>query len=172
VAELTIEIPDREFFKPSEVCEIVRIQPYVLRSWEQEFPRLGVARTPGASRTYRRSDVELALRIKQLVFSEGLTLAGARRRLDSAEEPGAPPAPMAAPVQNETRARVAAIRQELRDLADMLSSAPGRGPAARAEDQRGVPEVAVQTAGSWPAAKPGPAVPTSAAKPKGGSRSR
>ena len=57
------------------------MQAYVLRSWEAEFPDLGVAKTAAGPRVYRRADVERVLRIKQLVFVDGLTLAGARRRL-------------------------------------------------------------------------------------------
>ena len=74
--------PKRELFKAADVCEVVQIQPYVLRSWEAEFPQIGQAPAGGGPRLYRRSDVELVLRIKQLVFDEGLTLSGARRRLD------------------------------------------------------------------------------------------
>jgi DNA-binding transcriptional MerR regulator len=74
--------PKRELFKAAEVCEVVQVQPYVLRSWEAEFPHIGQAPAGGGPRLYRRSDVELVLRIKQLVFEEGLTLAGARRRLE------------------------------------------------------------------------------------------
>jgi DNA-binding transcriptional MerR regulator len=60
----------------------VQVQPYVLRSWEAEFPHIGQAPAGGGPRLYRRSDIELVLRIKQLVFEEGLTLSGARRRLE------------------------------------------------------------------------------------------
>ena len=74
--------PKRELFKAADVCEVVQVQPYVLRSWEAEFPQIGQAPASGGPRLYRRSDVELVLRIKQLVFEEGLTLSGARRRLD------------------------------------------------------------------------------------------
>src|SRR3990167_3567853 len=74
--------PKRELFKAAEVCEVVQVQPYVLRSWEAEFPQIGQVPAAGGPRLYRRSDVELVLRIKQLVFDEGLTLSGARRRLD------------------------------------------------------------------------------------------
>jgi DNA-binding transcriptional MerR regulator len=76
------EIPKRALFKASEVCEIAAIQPYVLRSWEGEFPDLGVSKSDGGPRVYRRTDVERVLRIKHLVFSDGLTLAGVRRRID------------------------------------------------------------------------------------------
>ncbi len=81
--------PKRELFKAAEVCEVVQVQPYVLRSWEAEFPQIGQAPAGGGPRLYRRSDVELVLRIKQLVFDEGLTLSGARRRLgEDNETPG------------------------------------------------------------------------------------
>ena len=83
--------PKRELFKAADVCEVVQVQPYVLRSWEAEFPQIGQVPAGGGPRLYRRSDVELVLRIKQLVFEEGLTLSGARRRLeeDSGERNGA-----------------------------------------------------------------------------------
>lgn len=74
--------PKRELFKAAEVCEVVQVQPYVLRSWEAEFPQIGQMPAGGGPRLYRRSDVDLVLRIKQLVFDEGLTLSGARKRLD------------------------------------------------------------------------------------------
>ncbi|MEY4634705.1 MAG: hypothetical protein RJA55_503 [Acidobacteriota bacterium] len=74
--------PKRELFKAADVCEVVQVQPYVLRSWEAEFPQIGQVPAGGGPRLYRRVDVELVLRIKQLVFEEGLTLSGARRRLD------------------------------------------------------------------------------------------
>ena len=76
-----IVIPDKSAFKASDVCEIARIQPYVLRSWENEFPELGVSRTPGGPRVYRKTDVERVLQIRHLVLAEGLTLAGVRRKL-------------------------------------------------------------------------------------------
>jgi DNA-binding transcriptional MerR regulator len=77
----------RELFKAPEVCEMAQVQPYVLRTWEAEFPSLGQGSGSGA-RVYRRADVEKVLQIKQLVFGEGLTLAGVRRRLE--EEHGTP----------------------------------------------------------------------------------
>ena len=81
--------PKRELFKAAEVCEVVQVQPYVLRSWEAEFPQIGQAPAGGGPRLYRRADVEMVLRIKSLVFGEGLTLAGARRRLEEDGEPTA-----------------------------------------------------------------------------------
>jgi len=126
-----VVVPDRAAFKPAEVCELLGIAPYVLRSWENEFKDLGVAKTPGGARVYRRDDVERALRIKHLMLSEGLTLAGVRRRLEQ-EEP-APTAeaelaeivgPPAARGDIELRAQVRRVRDELRDLHGLLASDP------------------------------------------------
>ena len=80
--------PKRELFKAADVCDVVQLQPYVLRSWEAEFPQIGQVPPGGGPRLYRRSDVELVLRIKQLVFEEGLTLSGARRRLEEDADGG------------------------------------------------------------------------------------
>jgi DNA-binding transcriptional MerR regulator len=80
-------IPNRAVFRSQEVCEIAEVQPYVLRTWEVEFPDLGMSKSAGAPRVYRRGDVERVLRLKHLLFVEGLTLAGARRQL-SEEDPG------------------------------------------------------------------------------------
>lgn len=60
---------------------MAQLQPYVLSSWEAEFPDLGVAKGTDGPRVYRRADVELVLRIKHLLFVDGLTIAGAKRRL-------------------------------------------------------------------------------------------
>ncbi len=82
-----LEIPNRSLFRQPEVCEIASIQPYVLRSWEAEFPDLGVVKAEGGARVYRRADVERVLRIKQLLYGEGLTLAGVRRKLTEERPP-------------------------------------------------------------------------------------
>ena len=124
----TLEIPDRAWFKASEVCEVAGVQPYVLRSWELEFPALGVAKSAGGPRSYRRADVERVLRIKQLVFGEGLTLAGARRRIDG-DEPGesieAPPL-----VAGEARKKLDGIKRDLRALIDLLDRRGSEAPRA------------------------------------------
>jgi len=85
------------------------VQPYVLKSWEAEFPDLGASKSPGGPRVYRRGDVERVLRLKQLVFEEGLTLAGARRQLG--QERRAPDRD--APITDEDVA--AMLDQEMRD---------------------------------------------------------
>ena len=80
-AVTTAAIPNRPVFRAQEVCELAQVQPYVLRSWEAEFPDLGVAKKSGDGRVYRKADVERVLQLRHLLFVDGLTLAGARKRL-------------------------------------------------------------------------------------------
>jgi DNA-binding transcriptional MerR regulator len=75
-------IPNKLFFKIGEVCEITETQPYVLRYWESEFPALAPAKNSSGQRIYRRRDIETVLRIKQLLYDEGFTIAGAKKRLE------------------------------------------------------------------------------------------
>jgi DNA-binding transcriptional MerR regulator len=76
-------IPDKLFFKIGEVCELVGVQAHVLRYWESEFPMLQPQKNRAGQRTYRRKDVEMALRIKALLYDEGFTIAGAKKKLQS-----------------------------------------------------------------------------------------
>jgi DNA-binding transcriptional MerR regulator len=75
------EIPDKLFFKISEVCEIVGVEAYVLRFWETEFPNFAPQKTKAGHRVYKRKDVENVLRIKELLYDRGFTIAGARKQL-------------------------------------------------------------------------------------------
>ena len=88
------QIPNKLFFKIGEVCEITDTQPYVLRYWESEFPALAPAKNSSGQRIYRRKDIETVLRIKQLLYEEGFTIAGAKKRLE-AEMGGRGPTPSA-----------------------------------------------------------------------------
>src|SRR5919199_3264186 len=116
----SVPIPHRSLFRQPEVCEIAQVQPYVLRSWEAEFPDLGVAKTAGGPRVYRRTDLERVLRIKHLLFVEGLTLAGARRRLaDEQHTPTADPTPLDDLLTNDARERIRHVHRSLRELAAM-----------------------------------------------------
>jgi DNA-binding transcriptional MerR regulator len=115
--------PKRELFKAAEVCEVVQVQPYVLRSWEAEFPQIGFVPGSGGQRLYRRADVDLVLRIKQLVFDEGLTLSGARRRLD--EDGGGQGDATTVRVEDilgdRVRGRLKNVRSGLQAILQMLS---------------------------------------------------
>ena len=74
-------IPQKLFFKIGEVCEIAGVQAHVLRYWETEFPMLAPQKNRAGQRTYRRRDVEMALRIKELLYDEQYTIAGAKKKL-------------------------------------------------------------------------------------------
>jgi DNA-binding transcriptional MerR regulator len=75
------EIPDKLFFRISEVARIAGVEPYVLRFWESEFKMLSPEKNRGGWRVYRRKDVERILEIKRLLYEEGFTIEGARKRL-------------------------------------------------------------------------------------------
>jgi DNA-binding transcriptional MerR regulator len=78
------EIPNKLFFKIGEVCDIVGVEPYVLRFWETEFPNLAPEKSKTGHRVYKRKDVENVLRIKELLYDRGFTIAGARKHLSRA----------------------------------------------------------------------------------------
>jgi DNA-binding transcriptional MerR regulator len=151
-----IEIPNRALFKAAEVCDLVKVQPYVLRSWEAEFPDLGVSKAAGGPRIYRRTDVEQVVRIKHLLLVEGLTLAGARRKLEEDSTPVAADVPVIDElIGRHARERLTEVKRGLRSILDLLSgkaranefrltpqaapspSAPRRTMAARGKTPRG-----------------------------------
>jgi DNA-binding transcriptional MerR regulator len=74
-------VPQKLYYKIGEVCEIVGVESHVLRFWETEFPALSPPKSKSGQRTYRPKDIELLLRIRKLLYEEGFTIAGARRRL-------------------------------------------------------------------------------------------
>ncbi len=76
-----VSIPEKLFFKIGEVCEITGIQAHVLRYWESEFPMLAPQKNRAGQRTYRKRDVEMVLRIKELLYEDQYTIAGAKKRL-------------------------------------------------------------------------------------------
>lgn len=78
-----VVIPEKIFFKIGEVCDIVDVQAHVLRYWETEFPQLSPQKNRSGQRTYRRRDVEIALRIKELLYEDLYTIAGAKKKLQS-----------------------------------------------------------------------------------------
>jgi DNA-binding transcriptional MerR regulator len=126
----TVEIPHRSLFRPPEVCEIAQVQPYVLRSWEAEFPDLGVAKTEGGPRVYRKVDLERVLRIKHLLFTDGLTLAGARRKLLE-EQPESPldASGLDELLGSDARERILEVKRGLKELSVLLAKSPVDGPA-------------------------------------------
>jgi len=141
-----VAIPEKLFFKIGEVCELAGVQAHVLRYWESEFPMLAPQKNRAGQRVYRKRDVEMALRIKELLYEDQYTIAGAKKRLNNelrgggklkvvgSEEDGQPEAPPAefsegelfstpAPPPSYTRSvapRTAEERQGLKQLASEL----------------------------------------------------
>jgi DNA-binding transcriptional MerR regulator len=127
-------IPNRPVFRAQEVCDIAEVQPYVLRSWEAEFPDLGFAKTTNGPRIYRRGDVERVLRLKHLLFVDGLTLAGARRQLSQEgaveSDEMVTDADVAAMLDEEARQNLRDVRRGLAWILGVLT-----GDGTTVEDQ-------------------------------------
>ncbi len=70
------------YFKIGEACKQLDIQPYVLRYWETEFPALSPDKSKSGQRVYSRQDLEIIRRIKKLLYDEGYTIAGAKKKLE------------------------------------------------------------------------------------------
>src|SRR2546428_7617676 len=104
------EIPDKLFFRIGEVCEIVGIEPYVLRFWETEFPHLVPQKSKAGHRVYKRGDVEMVLRIKELLYDRGYTIPGARKQLSRSRNAQGP----------ERDKVLLQVRKELRDILTLL----------------------------------------------------
>lgn len=117
------KIPSKLFFKIGEVCELTDTQPYVLRYWESEFPALAPAKNNSGQRIYRRRDIETILRIKTLLYEEGFTIAGAKKKLElemKDQAKGTPVTPSTTPTGDEFKDEVKEIKAELNGLLDML----------------------------------------------------
>src|ERR1051326_5463230 len=125
-------IPEKLFFKIGEVCELAGVQAHVLRYWETEFPMLAPQKNRAGQRTYRRRDVEMALRIKELLYDEQYTIAGAKKKL--ATEMRSPSKENLQPVQQKQNVR---SLQPPPSLAGKFTAPPPPpvGPAL-SEDQR------------------------------------
>ncbi len=81
MGQLSVAIPEKIFFKIGEVCDLVGVQAHVLRYWETEFSMLSPQKNRSGQRSYRRRDVETALRIKELLYDDLFTIAGAKKKL-------------------------------------------------------------------------------------------
>jgi DNA-binding transcriptional MerR regulator len=140
-----VAIPEKLFFRIGEVCELAGVQAHVLRYWESEFPMLAPQKNRAGQRVYRKRDVEIALRIKELLYEDQYTIAGAKKRLandlrngnklkvisadgveeNTAAEPSRPPAPMPTSPVSRTAftadiPRTAEDRKALKQLASEL----------------------------------------------------
>src|SRR3954463_2616774 len=95
-----------KLYKIGEVCRMADVQPYVLRYWETEFPQLSPNKSGGGQRLYTRSEVDIILRIKELLYRDGFTIAGAKKKLETdLAAPEAPPPPTTAEAAVATQKR-------------------------------------------------------------------
>ena len=89
--ESSTNIPQKLFFRIGEVCDLIKVQPHVLRYWETEFPMLSPQKNRAGQRVYRRKDVEMVLRIRNLLYEEKFTIAGARKKISEELRKGGTP---------------------------------------------------------------------------------
>jgi DNA-binding transcriptional MerR regulator len=159
----TVALPEgQEFFKLNDVCKLANVQPYMLRFWGTEFPQLEAQKTGTGQRLYDREQVGLILEIRRLLFDEGLTIAGARKRLAAAED-GETPAPRK-PVRR-TAAAAKRARRTTEDFDD--DDEPSHGDEDEDEDGEhleGAPSGDDDTSPA-PVAAPRPRRPPAAAAP-------
>lgn len=128
-------IPDRLYFKIGDVARICKVETYVLRFWESQFPQLKPGKSGTGQRLYRRRDVEMALEIKRLVHGEGYTLSGARQALGAVRRSGQShlPLPASEPAKRLDRAAavIGSARAELREIAGLLAAPEPQTPRRR-----------------------------------------
>jgi DNA-binding transcriptional MerR regulator len=111
-------------YKIGEVCKMAEVQPYVLRYWETEFPPLAPNKSGGGQRLYTRHEIDIILRIKQLLYSEGFTIAGAKKKLDvEMSAPVAEVAPVAAATPSKGVSKALGdVKRELTAILELLDS--------------------------------------------------
>ncbi len=133
---VTPEIPDKLYFRIGDVARLCDVPAYVLRFWETEFPQLKPNKGGTGQRLYRKRDVEMALRIKSLLYDQGFTIPGARQVLktdargtaetaapfEAASMPEPRPVEMRAPVsESHSDNQLQSIRNEMNALLGILS---------------------------------------------------
>jgi DNA-binding transcriptional MerR regulator len=113
-------IPDKLYFRIGEVATLCHLPAYVLRFWESEFPQLKPVKGSTGQRMYRKRDVESVLRIKQLLYEQGFTIAGARQQLRT--ESKSDKSQAAIPFPTHSASEIQHIRQGLREILTLLST--------------------------------------------------
>ncbi len=121
----TSEIPDRLYFRIGDVSELLGVEPYVLRFWENEFPMLQPKKGKTGHREYKRKDVELLLEIKRLLYDEGFTISGARKALKDRKNAGRKKEPATAQRSllhdpPKVSSALVAVRKELKEIVAIL----------------------------------------------------
>ena len=119
------EIPDKLYFRIGEVAKLCEVPTHVLRFWESEFPQLKPNKGGTGQRLYRRRDVEMALRIKTLLYDDGYTIPGARQAFKAELRSSKDPQLGLGGIADSVDAKhLAALQKELRELHSLLSKPP------------------------------------------------
>lgn len=134
MADQAVVPEDQEFFKLNEVCKVANVQPYMLRFWGTEFAQLEAAKSGTGQRLYSRDQVEVILEIRRLLFDEGLTIAGARKRINALQESGKLPIPAVPSLPEEDAAPVKKTAEKKASSAKSATTAATRRKAATTED--------------------------------------
>lgn len=117
------EIPEKTYYRIGEVAEITDVKPYVLRFWESEFKVMTPPKSRSKQRMYRRKDIDTILLIKKLLYEQGYTIKGARKKLPELLRDGAAQAELLKAPPHEAFRK---IRRELEKIRALL------GPEANA----------------------------------------
>src|SRR5688500_12242302 len=121
IQAMTPAADEKRLYKIGEVCRLADVQPYVLRYWETEFPPLTPNKSGGGQRLYTQREIDIILRIKQLLYSEGFTIAGAKKKLETELNAPAVEAPPAAPkTSRKARPSLVEVKRELTAILKML----------------------------------------------------
>lgn len=118
------EIPDKLYFRIGEVAALTGIKPHVLRYWESEFRTFRPNKSTTRQRLYQRKDIELVLRLKELLYQQGYTIAGARKALRGTLVREESDHLSSAPLSPPLRRQLEEIRRELLSLRERLTRNP------------------------------------------------
>lgn len=99
--------PSKLFYRIGEVSRITGLEPYVLRYWETEFPHIKPEKGNSRQRLYKQKDLDTILQVKELLYKQGFTIAGARKKLNGRSE-------------KDSGAAIATAIKELREILDIL----------------------------------------------------
>jgi DNA-binding transcriptional MerR regulator len=119
-------LPDRLFYKIGEVSRLTGVPAYILRYWESEFDVLAPQKSRSGQRLYRKGDIETVLQIKQLLYREGFTIAGARAKFRAQSGKRKLPSSKLAQGQDELLNALGIIRQRLQEIACILDDSKKR----------------------------------------------
>ncbi len=141
-------LPDKQFFKIGDVVELVGVKAHVLRYWEGEFRVVKPLQTRGKHRMYRRVDVDLLCLIRRLLYDDGYTIPGAKRRMRELAGDGAPRVLQDGGAAREVglRAELVQVREELGGLLRALDRKPALRKDGQASGTATVTAVVTKTA--------------------------